>query len=148
MDIKLSPRVSLQNSLQLARISDRNTWWEEKPQLSYRLLRNPLTFLRAEYEYLTYNHPRVDYWTPHHRHVVSPVFDTSLPLGKGIQITVDARAPYVFSQSKFGYQVAGGPTIDLFGRAQLKGSYIYSRIPGDQGAWSGHGWQASFQVPF
>ena len=132
----------------MAKLSDHNTWWEDKPQLSYRLFRNSETFLRAEYEYLTYNHPSPDYWTPHQRHVASPVFDTSIPLGQHIQITLDARAPYVFNQSKFGYQVEGGPAFDLFGRAQLKGSYIYSRIPGDQGAWSGHGWLAYFQVRF
>ena len=46
------------------------------------------------------------------------------------------------------YQVEGGPVIDLFNHVQIKASYYYSSIPGDQGAWSGHGWHASLQLIF
>jgi len=148
LDTKLAGRFSFQAEGEGAKLSDDNKWWEGKPQLSYRLFDVPATFLRVQYDYLNYAQTRASYWTPQHRSTVGPVLDISIPICKGFHLDGDAKAPYVFDQSRFGYQAEGGPVIDLFNRVALKASYYYSSIPGDQGAWSGHGWQASLQVRF
>jgi tetratricopeptide (TPR) repeat protein/opacity protein-like surface antigen len=148
LDLKLFGPFSFQNSLQVAKISDGNRWWEERPQLSMRILRVPETYLRAQYDYLDYQNTNALYWSPQHRHTAGPVFDTSIPLWKGCHINLNASAPYVFDQSKFGYTVRAGPSIDLFHHMEIQGSYYYSKIPGDQGAWSGKGWQASVRLSF
>lgn len=148
LDTKLVGRFSFQTEARFAKLSDDNRWWEIKPDLSYRLFDKPKTFLRAEYDYLSYSRTNASYWTPQNRHTFGPVLDTSIPVCNNFQIVADARAPYIFDQSKFGFQVEGGPVIDLFKHLQVKASYYYSSIPGDQGAWSGHGWQASLQLRF
>jgi len=148
LDTKLAGRFSLQAEAQGARISDDNEWVEVKPALSYRLLDVPKVFIRAEYDYLSYSESRTNYWSPHNRNTVGPVLDVSIPIGRCFQLNGVGKAPYVFDESKFGFQVEGGPVIDLFHHAQLKGSYYYSTIPGDEGAWSGHGWMASLIIRF
>jgi hypothetical protein len=148
LDTELGGRFSLQAEAQGARLSDDNNWWETKPQLSYRLLDIPATFLRVQYDYLAYSQFRSTYWTPDNFQTVGPRLDTSIPFCKGFHIVADGKAPYVLNESEFGYQVEGGPEFDLFNHVQLKASYYYSSIPGDEGAWSGHGWQASLQVKF
>lgn len=147
LDLRLGRRFSVQTSAQLARISDDNEWVQIKPQISYRLFGKPGTFIRLEYDYLDYSQTNTTYWTPRDRSVVSPIFDTSIPLGKNIRIVIDARAPYVFDESEFGFQGQGGLVFD-FRRIELKASYLYCDIPGDQGAWSGQGGQASVLIRF
>ncbi len=148
VDINLGAGFSVQNGLSVARITDRNTYWEEKPQISYRLFGLPLTFIRVEYDYLHYSSAKTNYFTPSHWQLLSPVLDTSIPLGKIGHFSVDARAPYVFDSHKFGYELEGGPVFDLTSRLQLGGSYTYASVPGDprtsvnRPPWSGHGWQA------
>ena len=148
LDTKLVGRFSLQTEAQYAKLSDNNRWWEVKPDLSYRLFDKPETFIRAEYDYLNYQRTSANYWTPHHRNTVGPVLDTTIPICKYFQLVGDAKAPFVFQESRFGFQVQGGPVIQLFKHVYVNGSYFYSVIPGDQGAWSGHGWQASLQLRF
>jgi len=148
LDTKLVGRFSFQAEAQGAKLSDDNKWWEAKPQLSYRLFDKPEIFVRAQYDYLAYSRTNASYWTPDNYHTAGPVLDVSIPICKGFHLDGDGKAPYVFGQSKFGYQAEGGPVIDLFHHVQAKASYYYSSIPGDEGAWSGHGWQASLQVKF
>jgi Flp pilus assembly protein TadD len=160
LDLRLSSRVSVQGEVQLGRISDDNEWWQAKPQLSFRLWGSPnerATFLRVEYDYLTFSEVRTNYWTPDSRHVVSPVLDVCLPLGRHFQINVVAKAPYVFDASEFGWQMEGGPVFDINNRVQVKASYIYSSIPADRDVatatiprppWSGQGGQVSLLIRF
>jgi tetratricopeptide (TPR) repeat protein len=148
LDTKLVGRFSFQTEAQGAKLSDDNKWWEAKPRLSYRLFDKPKTFVRVQYDYLSYSRTNANYWTPNNYHTVGPVLDISIPICKGFHLDGDGKAPYVFDQSKFGYQAEGGPVIDLSHHVQAKASYYYSKIPGDEGAWSGHGWQASLQVKF
>jgi tetratricopeptide (TPR) repeat protein len=158
-DIRFNSRFSIQNALQLAKISDDNRWWEIKPQLSYRLFGVPdkyASFVRVEYDYLSYEEFRTDYWTPSARHVVSPILDICIPFSRHFQINATGKAPYVFDASKFGWQVEGGPTIDIANRVQLKGSAIYASIPEDKDTapgvqrppWSGYGGQVSLLIRF
>lgn len=148
LDTRLIGRFSLQAEAQGAKLSDNNKWVEFRPDLSYRLFDKPETFLRVEYDYLDYSRTNALYWTPQHRSTVGPVLDTSIPICRHVQFNIDAKAPYVFDESSLGVQVEGGPVIDFFNHVQAKASYYYSSIPGDQGAWSGQGWQASLQVRF
>jgi tetratricopeptide (TPR) repeat protein len=148
LDTKLVGRFSFQAEAQWARLSDDNKWWEAKPQLSYRLFNVPETFIRVQYDYLNYTDLRTNYWTPQRRSTVGPVLDVSIPFCKAVHIDLDGHAPYVFQEKKWGYQFEGGPVIDFCKWIQAKASYYYSSIPGDQGAWSGQGWQASLQVRF
>jgi tetratricopeptide (TPR) repeat protein len=148
LDTRLGGRFSFQAAAQVAHITDDNNWVDVKPQLSYRLLDKLATYLRVQYEYLDYSESRTNYWTPHNRSTLGPVLDTAIPLWRGCHLVADAKAPYVFEESKFGYQIEGGPEIELFHQLVLKASYYYSDIPGDEGAWSGHGWQASLQLRF
>ena len=106
------------------------------------------TYIRVQYDYLNYSQTRTNYWTPQHLNTLGPVLDTGIPVCKGFRLVGSARAPYVFDQERFGYQLQGGPAIELFNRMELKASYYYSQIPGDEGAWSGRGWQASLQFRF
>jgi tetratricopeptide (TPR) repeat protein len=159
MDAKLVGRLSVQNDLRLARISDHNTWWEEKPQLSFRVFDKPQIFIRGEYDYLSYERSSTEYWTPTSRNVASPVLSAKIPFGKLGDIKFDARMPYVFDADNFGYQIEGGPTLYLSSHVELGGSYIYASIPGDKGVsvgangsstppWSGQGGQAYLRVRF
>jgi tetratricopeptide (TPR) repeat protein len=148
LDTRLVGPLSFQLDAQGAKLSDDNKWYEIKPQLSWRLFEKPETFLRVQYDYLNYTRTNANYWTPQHRNTVGPILDTSIPVYKGFHLVGDAQAPFVFDESRFGYVVQGGPEIDLFNHLQAKASYYYSSIPGDQGAWSGHGWQASLRVSF
>jgi len=139
----------LKGTFQAARITDGNQWLDAKPRLAYQLLRNPDLHVGVEYEYLSYEEARSTYWTPHDRHVVSPVADFSMDLWRGIlKVLATAQSPYVFSESKFGVEVQAGPDIRITDRLHLAGSYIYSSVPGDSGAWSGSGWQASLSLIF
>ncbi|HXD00900.1 MAG TPA: tetratricopeptide repeat protein [Verrucomicrobiae bacterium] len=155
LDISLGGGFSAQNAFTLARISDSNVWWEEKPQLSYRLFGRPQTFIRAEYDYLSYKDERTNYWTPQHYQLLSPVLDTSLPLlGNDLHVDLDVRAPYVFDAHKFGFQFAGGPVVELGSWLELSASYTYNSIPGDpqttvnRPPWSGSGGQALLRLRF
>ena len=148
LDTRIVGPFSFQVEGQGAKLSDENKWLEVKPQLSWRVFEKPEIYLRAQYDYLDYLHFNPNYWTPQHRSTVGPVLDISLPIVKGFHIDADGKMPFVFQESRFGYQVEGGPAIDLFHHVQAKASYYYSAIPGDQGAWSGYGWQASLQVRF
>ncbi len=130
VDIKIAAGFSFQNSLSLARISDKNTYWEEKPQVSYRVLGLPLTFLRVEYDYLHFSEANINYFSPSHWQTISPIIDTSIPLGKYIHLNGTAKSPYVFDASKFGIIVEGGPVVDVGSRLQLGASYLYASIPG------------------
>jgi tetratricopeptide (TPR) repeat protein len=148
INIKLFGPISFQNDFQAAYLSDNNSWFEEKPQLSWKVLNVPETFLRVQYDFLSYTRTNATYWTPHNRNVVWPVLDVNLPICKGVKIVVDARAPYVFEQEQWGYQVQAGPEIDIGRHVSLKAYYYQSSIPGDEGAWSGKGGQATLTVRF
>lgn len=148
LDTKLVDRFSFQSEVQVAKLSDDNHWWEGKPQLSYCLFDKPATFLRIQYDYLSYSKTNAAYWTPNNFHTFGPVLDTSIPICKGFHLDADAKGPYIFDHSKVGVQVEAGPVIDLFKRLQIKTTYYYSSIPGDQGAWSGQGWRALLLLRF
>ncbi len=148
LDMKIAGPVSVQNSFEWARISDGNHWWEEKPQLSLQVLHWPATFIRGQFDYLTYHQVKTNYWTPDHFHTVAPVFSTSLPLGQFFRFDFDGSTPYVFETSKFGYQMEGGPTLDLGRWVELKGTGYLSHIPESQVTWSGNGWQAYLRIFF
>jgi Flp pilus assembly protein TadD len=159
-DIRFGSRWSVQSALQLGRITDDNKWWQIKPQISYRLFGAPnrsATYVRIEYDYLSYDDRRTNYWTPETRHVASPVLDVSIPLGKGIRIAAVGKLPYVFDAEEFGWQAEGGPIIDIGSRVQLKASVIYASIPEDddlsstgfdQPPWSGYGGQLALTIRF
>ncbi len=145
LDIKLFGPISFQNNFQVARISDGNTWWEDKPQLSWNVFKVPETFIRVEYDHLSYSHTNGAYWSPHDFNIVSPVLDVTIPICKGLRLVLDGRAPYVTEASQWGYIFEGGPAIELFNRVQIKASYYKSFIPR---AWSGEGGQASLSFRF
>jgi len=112
-----------------------------------QVLKIPSTFLRVEYDYLNYSRTNAMYWTPKDWHIIWPVFDTSIPLCKNVHLDIDARAPYVVRENRFGYVVEAGPVID-FEHLQIKASYYRSTIPGSQQQWSGQGGQASLTLRF
>lgn len=146
-DLRFNRRFSVQTSVEAARISDDNEWIEAKPRLSFRLFGNPGTFVRAEYQYLSYADENPTYWTPEDRNVVSAVFDTTIPLGRNVSVLLVAKAPYVFDEEELGFQAEGGLLFD-FRHLELKASAFYSDVPGDEGAWSGQGGQASLRIRF
>ena len=148
LDTKLPGRFSFQTQAQGASLSDENSWWEVTPQLSYRLIDKLQTFVRVQYDYLNYSETRTNYWTPQHRNTLGPVLDTSIPILKNLHLEGDFKAPFVFQESRFGYEVQVGPVLDLFNHVQAKVTYYYSHVPGDEGEWSGEGWQGSLQVKF
>lgn len=148
VDLKPFGPLSVQNSIQVAKISDNNLWVEEKPQVSLKVLDIPATYIRVQYDYLNYNHTNAFYWTPQHWSILWPTFDTSIPLCKNLHIDITAQSPYVFNVSKWGYQFQVGPTLELFDHIKINASYYQSRIPGDQGAWSGRGGQGSLTFLF
>lgn len=148
VDFRIFGPLSIQNELEVARITDGNKWWEDKPQVSLHVLHWPDTFIRVQYDHLSYSHTNATYWTPRNRNVLSPILDVNLPLFKGLSLDFDGRAPYVFDVSQWGYQFEGGPVLNINNHVELKASYYISYIPGDQGAWSGKGGQASITVRF
>ena len=148
LDTKLVGRLSLQNSAQWALLSDNNRWYEIKPDLSYRLFDKPETFIRAEYDYLNYVKTNATYWAPQHYSTLGPVFDTSIPVCKDFKLVADAKAPFVFVEDRFGYQLQGGPVFTLGKHVDINGTYYYSKIPGTLGTWSGHGWLVSITARF
>jgi tetratricopeptide (TPR) repeat protein len=148
VDLKLWGPLSVQNSIQVAKISDNNLWVEEKPQVSLKVLSIPATYVRVEYDYLDYRHANALYWTPQHWSILWPTLDTSIPIFKGLHIDVTAQAPYVFNEHGWGYQVQAGPSLMLFNHIKINASYYRSKIPGDQGEWSGQGGQGTLTVLF
>jgi hypothetical protein len=148
LNLNLYGRFSFQNSLQAARVTDGNTWWEERPQLSYQLFDRPIMYLRAQYDYLTFSQTRPIYWSPGNWRMASPILSTSIPLGDCIHFDLDASVPFVLNVSRFGYRFEGGPVIDLGSRIQMKASGVIAYIPGDQVIWSGEGWQAYIRLRF
>lgn len=148
LDIHVYGPVSVQNDLQVAHISDGNDWWEDKPQLSVKVFDQPATFLRVQYDHLSFSHTNLTYWSPHNYNVVSPIVDTTIPIFHGISLALDGQAPYVIEARSWGYIFNGGPVINLFNCCEIKASYYKSSIPGDQGVWSGQGGQASITFRF
>ncbi len=148
LDTKIVGPFSVQNSYEWARISDGNHWWEDKPQLSMQLLDRPATYIRAQFDYLSYAQPNTNYFSPGNFHTLAPVFSTSLPLGSFFHFDVDASAPYVFGVGRFGYQLQGGPALNLGHWAEIKATGYDSHIPVSQVTWSGHGWQAFLRIFF
>jgi tetratricopeptide (TPR) repeat protein len=148
LDIKLWGPFSFQNSLQIARISDGNKWWEDKPQLSWHVFHVPDTYLRLEYDHLSFSHMDPLYWSPRNFDLISPVLDVGIPICRGVKLALDGRAPYVSQASQWGYIFTGGPEIELWKRVHINISYYQSYIPQDQGTWSGKGGQASISFRF
>jgi len=148
LDVKIYGPISFQNSFQAARLSDGNKWWEDKPQVSWHVFHFPDTFLRVQYDYLSFSHTNAFYWTPHKFDTISPVLDISLPIFKNLKIVLNGQAPYVIEASQWGYIFSGGPELDLFNRIHISASYYQSFIPQDQGAWSGKGGQGSISFRF
>jgi tetratricopeptide (TPR) repeat protein len=147
-DFKVAGPVSVQNNLQAARLTDDNNWWEEKPQLSVLVYEPWGIYLRAQYDYLAYKQTNSGYFSPTHWDSIAPAASVSIPIFRRLHLNGDASAPYVITESKFGVQFQAGPSIDLTPHLQINGSYTKISIPGDQGNWSGYGWQASAKLRF
>ena len=147
-DFKVAGPVSIQNNLQAARLTDDNNWWEDKPQLSVLVYEPWGLYLRAQYDYLAYKQTNSGYFSPTHWDSLAPAASISLPVFKRLHLDGTASAPYVFTESKFGVEFQAGPSLDLTPHLQINGSYTKISIPGDQGNWSGYGWQAAAKLRF
>src|SRR5581483_9753100 len=148
LDFRIAGPLSVQNGFQFARLTDGNNWWEDKPQLSLLLYEHWQAYLRVQYDYLTYHTAEPTYFSPMHWRTVGPVGDIAIPIGKFLTISADAQGFYVFNESKLGDNLTVGPVLNLTSHFQLRGSYLQTSVPGDQGQWSGHGWQAAAVVRF
>jgi tetratricopeptide (TPR) repeat protein len=148
LDFKIIGPLSVQDSYEWARISDGNHWWEDKPQLSLQVLHVPATYIRAQYDYLSYAQAKTNYWTPDHWRTLAPALSTSLPLGTWFHFNVDGSVPYAFDVGKFGYQLDGGPVLNLGRWVEIGATGYDSHIPVSQVTWSGNGWQAYVRIFF
>jgi cytochrome c-type biogenesis protein CcmH/NrfG len=148
VDWKLWGPLSFQNSLQIARLSDGNKWWEEKPQLSWHIFHVPDTYLRVEYDHLSFSHMDPFYWSPRNFDLITPVLDVGIPICHGFKLVLNGQVPYVSQASQWGYIFTAGPDIELWNRVHINVSYYQSYIPEDQGTWSGKGGQASVSFRF
>jgi tetratricopeptide (TPR) repeat protein len=148
MNAKVYGPWSFQGGLEMAWISDGNRWLNVKPQLSYRLTSRPESYLRLEYELLSFAERRANYWTPADWQLLKPNLDIRHAVTEWLAAEVTVAAPYVFERSQVGVQLAAGPRLELNGRLQGGAAYMYSSIPGDQGVWSGTAWQVFLSWTF
>jgi Flp pilus assembly protein TadD len=152
IDWKIVGPLSFQNSVSVASLSDYNSWWEEKPQLSWHLLSVPSIDIRGQFDHLSYSQYRNNYWSPNDWNTASPVLDISVPVCRQVHLNLDGQMPFVFIEDRFGYIGTGGFTIDITRWCQFTASYIFARIPGTLGPnsvpWSGNGGQASLVFRF
>jgi hypothetical protein len=141
VDARSYGKWSTQGSLEMARVNDGNHWLNFKPQVSWRLMERPESYVRLGYELLTYAEEKPEYWTPEDWQLLGPKVDVYHDIADWLSIEAAVETPYVFDRSQFGVQLTMGIESEFYRQLRAGAAYTYGSFPGDQGHWTGHGWE-------
>jgi tetratricopeptide (TPR) repeat protein len=136
-------RWSLSGVASTADYSDGNERRYFKGALSYMLLKDPLAYLRLEYELFDYERRDARYSSPQWYDYVRPVFEIEPQFTSWLSAQFRLEVPYVVDEADWGTGLVVGPVIKLGSDFEFRGTYIRYDLPGEVAAYSGDGFKIS-----
>ena len=136
-------RWSLSAVASTADYSDGNERRYFKGGLSYMLFKDPLAFLRLEYEVFDYERREPTYSSPPSYDYVRPVFEIEPRFTDWLSAQFRFEVPYVVDEADWGTGLVVGPVVKLGEDFELRGTYIRYDLPGEVAAYSGDGFKVS-----
>jgi tetratricopeptide (TPR) repeat protein len=120
--------------------SDTNTRRHGRVEVSYTAWLSPYVVGAFAYDVLDYAKQVPEYFSPRGYQSLGPELRAAHRLVGWLSFHARAGLPYYVSEGGFGYEVAGGATVQWL-RLMVSGSYVKQRSPSQTDPWSGDGFE-------
>ena len=147
--LQMTSRWSSTMTGSVAEYSDDNQRRYLNAETAYRIVNDPPTHLRMQYEVFDYERRAQEYPSPEWYQYLRPALDIAPRINEWLTLQTKMEVPYAIAEVKWGTGITAGAIVKLLDdRLEVSASYLRYELPGAFWNYSGAGFKAGLTYQF